>query len=89
MSTNGNHNKDTIVRALNDVWMIDPGIRQFALTFDPARITLANGGWTVPVASGAAGGSGYELNRVLGRLQEEMEERTHLPVYIALSFKPI
>lgn len=79
--------RDRLLKALQDVWRIDEGVRRFNLAFEPDRIEQRYGGWIVPVASGVPTGSAYDLARALDHLREVMEQQTSLSVSVFL--KPL
>lgn len=74
-----------IANTLTGLLNSDPAAKQFGLCFDPQGIRSEYGVWTVPVASGVAGGSAYDLSRAISHIQEETERLTHLSINLFLN----
>lgn len=77
--------RERLIKALDEVWRERRGdVERFGLTIETAHVAPMYGGWVVPVASGAAGGTGYDLARTLTSLQELAEQRTALSISLYL-----
>ena len=77
--------KQRILKALDELWLERRNdVERFGLTVEKTHIAPMYGGWVVPVASGSAGGTGYELARTLTSLQELAEQRTSLSISLYL-----
>ncbi len=59
-------------------------VNRFGLQIDEAGIRPVNTGWVVPVASGVATGSAFELARTLTSLQDLAEQKSHLSISLFL-----
>lgn len=67
--------------AIHHAWKAEAaGVNQFGLEPLVGRIKPEYGGWSVPVASGVPTGNAYELTRLLERLQEIAENKSHLSI---------
>jgi hypothetical protein len=86
MITNGTPSSDQIIGEVDRILKADPGARSFELRVIPAGVRRLDhiDAWAVPIASGAAGGSSYDLMRAIERIQELAEQKTQLELSIYL-----
>lgn len=82
----GTADREEIIRAVEQVLRSDPEAKRFDLRVLPDHVTRQSYGWSIPVASGAASGSAYDLIRAIEHAQELAERETNqdLSLYLDL-----
>ena len=75
---------EKIRKALREIWLEDPIVREYNIRYDETLIEQYNGAYSVPVTTGPLDVEAHALSRALDHLQQQMEQRSNQVVFIIL-----